>query len=449
MKQPEPAAAGGSRWTPTTAALILGTLWGLAAMGTSAASVVLGDLQADLDIPVSSVAWVLTIFALTFAASTPVFGRLADAVGPRTPYVVGVLLLSTGALITATASGLEVLLIGRAIQGVGAGSIPVMSSAIISLRFSGTDRTIAFGRVNSAVVVFASMGPIIGGVLGTLGGWRLPFALSVLALLVLPITYRLAPSEGTGEPVDLLGAALVAGTAASGLVLVQTLSSLGPMTLAAAAATPVLAWLLSRHIRSHPDGFLPQELLSNAALLRVSVAAAAMPVVYFAALIMLPLDLAQQGWTPLANGLLLLPGAIIGSTISFNSNRAVSRWGRIGSATLGLSLSFVGALAVAAVGLHPALAGLGFVALAAGYALAQPSLVGEVSVIVPERLRGGALGLFNLVFFIGAGLGAAIIGGLSGPLGLRGAMLVTAIAPLLAVLILRRQAGLQRAAAPA
>jgi MFS family permease len=425
-------------WTPTSAALALGTLWGLAAMGTSAASVVLGDLRADLGLGVSSVAWVLTIFALTFAAATPVFGRLADAVGPRRPYVVGVTLLGIGALITATAPNLEVLLLGRAVQGIGAGSVPVLSSAILSLRFAGTDRTVAFGRVNSAVVVLASFGPIIGGVLGTLGGWRLPFALSLLALVILPMTYRLAPRGGTGEPIDLLGAALVAGTAASGLVLVQTLSALGPATLIAALATPLLGWLVARRIRRRPDGFLPAELAGNRTLLRLSVAAAAMPVVYFASLIVLPLDLAQRGWGPLANGLLLLPGAVIGSAISFNSARAVARWGRIGTAQRGLSLSFVGALGVAAVGIHPVLAAVGFIGLAGGYAMAQPTLVGEVSVSVPERLRGGALGVFNLVFFIGAGLGAAIVGGLSGPLGLLGALLVTAVAPLIGAALLAR-----------
>lgn len=425
-----------SGWTPTSAALALGTLWGLAAMGTSAASVVLGDLRADLGVGVSAVAWVLTIFALTFAAATPIFGRLADAVGPRRPYIVGVALLGVGALISATAPTLEALLLGRAVQGIGAGSIPVLSSAILSLRFAGADRTVAFGRVNSAVVVLASFGPVIGGVLGTLGGWRLPFALSLLALLILPLTYRLAPLGGTGEAVDVIGAGLVAGTAATGLILVQTLTSLGPVTVAAAVAAPVLGWLLVRRIHRRPDGFLPAELAGNRILLRLSIAAASMPVVYFASLIVLPLELAQRGWSPLANGLLLLPGAVIGSTISFNSARAVARWGRTGSARLGLSGSLVGAFGVAAVGVHPALAAVGFIGLAGGYALAQPTLVGEVSVVVPQHLRGGALGLFNLVFFIGAGLGAAIVGGLAGAVGLTGALLVTALAPLLGVALL-------------
>jgi hypothetical protein len=259
----------------------------------------------------------------------------------------------------------------------------------------------------------------------------------MLALLMLPLTYRLAPRGGTGEAVDLIGAALVAGTAASGLILVQTLGSVGPATLVAAVAAPLLGWLVTRRIRQRPDGFLPAELAGNRTLLRLSTAAASMPVVYFASLIVLPLDLAQRGWSPLANGLLLLPGAVIGSTISFNSARAVARWGRIGSARLGLGVSLMGALGVAAVGVHPALAAIGFIGLAGGYALAQPTLVGEVSVVVPQRLRGGALGFFNLVFFIGAGLGAALVGGLAGTIGLRGSLLVTALAPLLGVALLR------------
>lgn len=432
-----PQSATNVAWTPTRTALVLGTLWGLAAMGTSAASVVLGDLRDEMDVPVSSVAWVLTAFALTFAASTPVFGRLADTFGPRRPYVLGVGLLSLGALVAALAPSIGVLLLGRAIQGVGAGSIPVLSNAIISARFEGSARAVALGRANSAVVVLASLGPIIGGVLGTAGSWRLPLALPVLALVLLPFTYRLAPASGSRAPVDLVGAALVSASAASLIVLVQTATSLSLLTAAAAATTPVLFLLLVRRVRRVPDGFLPAELVANPTLVRSSVAAASMPVVYFASLIAVPLFLAARGWSPLANGLLLLPGALVGSTVSFNSSRAVARWGRVGTARRGLVVSLAGSLAVSAMGVNPLFAGLGFVAIASGYSLAQPALVGEVAVAVPERLRGGALGLFNLVFFIGAGFGAAVIGGLGETIPLGWAMLVTAVAPIGALLTLQ------------
>lgn len=136
----------------------MGTLWGLAAMGTSATSVVLGDLQDELAVGTTATAWVLTAFALAFAAATPLFGRVADSFGSRTPYSLGVVLLATGAVISAAAVTLPVLLSGRVLQGVGDGAIPVLTSTILSARFSGTDRAAALGRVDSVVVVLSSIG---------------------------------------------------------------------------------------------------------------------------------------------------------------------------------------------------------------------------------------------------------------------------------------------------
>lgn len=432
----DPATGPDRHWTPTAAALVLGTLWGLAAMGTSAASVVLGDLRDDFGVGVSAVAWVLTLFALTFAAATPVFGRLADSHGPRTPYVVGVLLLAAGALVAATAPSLPVLLAGRALQGVGAGAIPVLSMAIISLRFDGRDRAVAFGRVNSALVILATAGPIVGGALGSWGGWRVPFALPLFALLLLPVAYRLAPRGGSGAPLDWPGALLVAGSAAAGLVFVQSLAAWSAITVLALVLVVALVTASVAYLRRRPDGFLPAELLGNVRLIKVSVASGSMPLVYFGVLIALPLQLAERGWTPLQTGLVMLPGAALSAGLSFQSARFVARWERVGTAIRGMSLSVAGAVLVSGMVTHPGLAVVGFMGMASGYALAQPTLVGEASASVPDRLRGGALGLFNLVFFIGAGLGSALIGGLGELIGIGPAVLVTALGPVLGLSLL-------------
>ncbi len=74
--------------------------------------------------------------------------------------------------------------------------------------------------------------------------------------------------------------------------------------------------------------------------------------------------------------------------------------------------------------------------MSTGYALAQPSLVGVVAAAVPERLRGAALGLFTLTFFIGAGLGSAVVGGLGDLVGLPGALAVAVVAPVVGILVL-------------
>ncbi len=431
-----PALGAGEGWSPTRAAVVLGVLWGLAAMGTSATSVVVGPLAADLGLGTSGAAWVLTAFALTFAASTAVFGRIADVVGPRTPFLVGGALLAAGAVVSASAPDFVVLICGRLLQGVGAGAIPVLTSTVLSARFSGRDRAVALGRSNSVVLVITSIGPLAGGVLGVLVGWRGPFLLPVLALALLPFAARLAPAHGTGGRFDGVGAALVAVSAALLLALVQTVGDPSAVTLVAGglllpALVATVLW-----VRLHPDGFVPARVVGDDAVVRSGLAGAGMPVVYFAGLVAVPLQLASQGWDPFENGLLLLPGALLGAAVSFNSARVLARLGRRGTAVLGLSLSAAGALVSAGVFLSPWLAGVGFVGLTVGYALAQPSLVGAVAAAVPDELRGAALGLFTLTFFIGAGLGSAVVGGLGDVIGLSGALAVAVVGPVTGVAVL-------------
>lgn len=436
---PEPGPPGHApapAWTPTRAAVVLGVLWGLDSLGTSAASVVIGPLSDELDLGTAGSAWVLTSFALTFAASTAVWGRVADSVGVRGPFVVGVVLLCVGAGVAAAATTFEVLLVGRLVQGVGAGAVPVLATTTLSARFAGRDRAVALGRTNSVVLVLTSLGPLLGGTLGVVVGWRAAILLPVLCLLLLPVAYRFTPARGTGAPVDVVGAGLVAGSAAALLAVVQTVGDPSTVTAGASLVLVPLLVVLAMRVRRHPDGFVPLAVLREDVVLRAGVAAAAMPVVYFAGLVAVPLQLAARGWDPLQNGLLLLPGALLGATVSFNSARVLVRLGRRGTATLGLGLSVVGGLVSAGVGFSPWLAGVGFVGMSTGYALAQPSLVGSVAAAVGDGLRGAALGLFTLVFFIGAGLGSAVVGGLGDLLGLPGALAVAALAPVVAIGVL-------------
>lgn len=426
----------GTTWSPTRAAVLLGILWGLASMGTSATSVVIGPLADDLRLGTAGAAWVLTAFALSFAASTAVFGRVADVVGPRTPFLVGGAMLATGAAVSAAAPDFVVLVLGRLLQGLGAGAIPVLTTTVLSARYAGRDRAVALGRTNSVVLVLTSAGPLVGGALGVLVGWRGPFLLPLLVLPLLPLAARLAPAHGTGGRFDAVGATLVAGTAAVLLGLVQTVGDPGPVTVVTGVLALPLLVALVVWVRRHPDGFVPAEVVHDQAVVRAGVAGAGMPVVYFAGLVAVPLSLAEQGWDPFENGLLLLPGALLGAAVSFNSARVLGRLGRRGTAVLGLSLSAAGALVSAGVVMSPWLAGLGFVGLSTGYALAQPALVGTVAAAVPERLRGAALGLFTLTFFLGAGLGSAVVGGLGDVLGLAGALAVAVTAPVAGVVVL-------------
>jgi MFS family permease len=345
-------------------------------------------------------------------------------------------MLAAGAAVSAAAPDFVVLVLGRLLQGLGAGAIPVLTTTVLSARYLGRDRAVALGRTNSVMLVLTSAGPLVGGALGVLVGWRGPFLLPLLVLPLLPFAARLAPARGTGGRFDAVGAALVAGTAALLLGMVQTVGDPGPVTLATGLLALSSLGALVVWVRHHPAGFVPTEVLREQAVVRAGVAAAGMPVVYFAGLVAVPLSLAEQGWDPFDNGLLLLPGALVGAMVSFNSARVLGRLGRRGTAMLGLALSAAGALVSAGVALSPWLAGVGFVGLSTAYALAQPALVGAVAAAVPEQRRGAALGMFTLTFFLGAGLGSAVVGGLGDVLGLSGALAVAVLAPLVGLVVL-------------
>ncbi len=381
-------------------------------------------MQADLDLGTSETAWVLTAFALAFAVTTPVFGRVADSVGPRVPFVLGVVLLGIGAAVSSLAGDLPTMLVGRIVQGAGAGAVPVLTSAVLAARFTGQDRATALGRANSVLVVSSSTGPLLGGALGVLVGWRAPFALPLLALLLLPAVLRLAPHGGTGERVDVTGAALVGGSAAALITLVQTAGRPSPVTAGAAALLVPLLVLLTRHVRRRPDGFLPLRVVTDGVIVRSAVAAAGMPMAYFGSLLAVPLLLTARGWNPLQTGLLLLPGAAVGAVVSFSSARVLARTGRRPAAAAGLALSVVGVALSAAADVSPLLAAVGFAFLTTGFSLAQPALVGAVTAAVPAELRGAALGTFSLVFFVGAGLGSGVVGALGDRVGLGWALAV-------------------------
>ena len=104
------------------------------------------------------------------------------------------------------------------------------------------------------------------------------------------------------------------------------------------------------------------------------------------------------------------------------------------AAAVGIGVNALGVVVSAGTSLTPVAAVVGIGLVTGGFSLAQPTLVDAVSGSVPAQVRGAALGLFTLVFFLGGGLGSAMIGALGGPLGLEPALMVVALVPTLGVL---------------
>ena len=430
-------AGGGSLREARRVALTLGVLFGLTATGSSAVAVVLPAIQEDLGLSHPAVAWVLSIYVLSLAVTTAVYGRVADAVGIRRPLVAGVLVMAVGAGLAALAPSQPVLLAGRALQGAGAGAVPVLATALISARFAGPARSAALGRVAGASATVSALGPLLGGVVAEVGGWPAVVALPLVGLLLLPTVARSAPARGVGGRLDVPGAALVAVTAIGLVLLLQSVSA-GPAAAGIGAAL-VLAGvpLTARHVRRRPHGFLPREVATCGPVLRAALAGASMPAAWFALLIAIPVALDDLGWSALHVGLALVPSAAVGLLGGRLSGPVLDRLGA--RATLATAaLVAAGSLLAGAAAIRggwPVGMAATMVTITVAFTVGQPAMIWAVGVAVPAAVRGIALGIASLIFLVGGSLGSAAVGGLADGIGTPAALVAVAALPVTAAAV--------------
>ena len=423
-------------------ATLVGILFGLAGMGSAAVAVTLPALARDLGLSTGGSAWVISLYALMLAVATAVYGRLADLAGIRLPLTVGVGLMTTGAVLGALAPTYEVLLSARLLQGAGAASVPTLGMAIVSAKYDGAVRTVALGRVAGVAAAVSCLGPLAGGGVEELLGWRAVIALPALGLLLVPVLWRAVPTEGTGAHLDILGAVLVAATAAGLVLLVQSpasgvvVASVGALLLALGVPSVVA------QVRRRPEGFLPLAVITHGLVVRSALASSAVPAAWFALLIAVPAVLVGRGWEPLHVGLALVPSAVTGLLaprvaapllVRVGASRALAFSG--GTAALALVVAAAGA----ATGSAPVLV-LAVVAVTFAFGLGQPALMQAVGESVAPHVRGVALGVATLVFLIGGGVGSAVVGGLGEVLGMSQSLLLLALLPVAGVLAVSRDA---------
>ena len=417
-------------------ALLLGVLVALTVIGSSAVAVALPSVGEELGVGLAGRAWVLAVFGLTFSISTAVFGRVADLAGLRLPLRIGVGLLAAGSLVSAFAPVYPVLLAGRVLQGIGAGAVPVLAVGVIAAVFDEEHRPGALGALTGVVALVSGSGPLIGGALAQLVSWRAVVGLPVVALLLMGPVARLAPSGRTGseQGLDARGAVLVAAVVVGVVLVLQSPSTGagGPVLAAALALAAGAALLLARHVRRMPEGFLPLAIVRDRVLLLSAGAALPLLAAYFGLLLAIPQVLTdEQGWGPFRIGLALLPAAAAGSLASRVAPVLARRLGRETVAAALCVGSAAGVALAAAAAPRPVLLVAGLACASCGFSGGQVVLLDGVTAAADPRIRGVAIGIFNLLFFTGGAVGTAVVGGLAGLLTLPGALGVLVVLPAL------------------
>lgn len=415
-----------------------GVLLGMITFASASVAVILPDVVEGFGLREGSASWVISLYVLVLSVCTALYGRLADLHGIRKPLAVGTLLLAAGSVLAALAPTFGVLLVARAIQGLGAASMPSLLTAAVERSYTGEVRNRALAAVTGIAIAVGSIGPLIGGSVANVLGWRAALALPLVGLVALVPVWRWLPTEGSGARVDFVGALLVVTSAAGVVLLLQSPSATWPAGLVGAGLVVLGTPLLLLHVRRVPEGFLPRAVLSDVRMLGLAMGGAVVPGAWFALMLVLPLTLDRLGWEPWQVGAAMAPSALAGLITSRTTPGLLSRLGGVGclvAAGTGTGLlMFVCSLGVAAndAVLTPALlvvASFGVTGLAA---LAQSALMSEVGHRFPLGVRGAAMGVMTLVFMLGAAFGSAALGGLTSAFGMTVAVASVAVACLAA-----------------
>jgi len=300
----------------------------------SAVNVALPVMQRELHASAQSGQWVVESYALFLSALMLIGGSLGDIFGRRLVYGIGIALFAVASLGCALAPNVDVLVVARSVQGIGAALATPGSLALISAHFEGEARGKAIGTWSGFAAMTAAIGPVLGGWLVQFGSWRTVFLINVpLALIVIVLLVRAVDEsrdESAPREVDYPGALLATlglGGLVYGLIALQSgqhdqaaLWALGIGSIALAGFIAVER--RSRHPMMRLDVFTSRTF-SAANLYTFLLYSAIGGCLYF-----VPFDLIDvQGYGTAAAGGAMLPFIVIMAVSSRFSGGLVARIG--------------------------------------------------------------------------------------------------------------------------
>ena len=143
--------------------VMLGTF--MAVMDVTVVNVGLPTIMSVFHIPISTAEWVITAYMITMTLMLPSAGWIADRIGNKRMYILGLVLFTFGSWLCGRAGSDMFLISARALQGFGSGIIQSLGLAIVTREFPPQQRGLALGLWSVAAAASISFGPLIGGYL--------------------------------------------------------------------------------------------------------------------------------------------------------------------------------------------------------------------------------------------------------------------------------------------
>ena len=389
----------------------------MAALDTAIVGPVLPALREAFGVDNRTAGLLTTVFSLSSLCSTALMAYFSDRHGRRPVYLASVALFAIGSLCIAAAPDFEMLLVGRAIQGIGAGGIAPVASAVIGDVFTAERRGRILGLIGATHGMAFVLGPPLATLLTSTLGWRWLFLVNLpIALLVLWWGARSLPNQRNSAAPGQIDLAGIACTLLFLLCLVLGISRLldsatgmllWPWFLAASGALLVALVVIEKR-QAHP--LIPIHLFANRQLactyvLTLGVGFSMGGIVFLTSIATLAYGISVE-----SAGLALLPLVLCSMVGSMAAGRLLNRLGARSLVIFGFGLLTLGYLqsAVPETGLTAFL--IASVLIGIGVGVVVSGALRTIAIDeAPPAQRGTAQGLITIFNAVGTLLAVTCI----------------------------------------
>jgi len=369
-------------------------------------------------------AWVITAALLANAATTPIWGKLADLFDKKVLVQLSIVIFVAGSVMAGFSENIPFLLTARVIQGIAMGGLTALAQAIIGSIIPPRERGKYSGYMGAVMAVGTAGGPLLGGfIVDSSLGWRWTFfvcvPLAVVALILLQITLKV-PHVKRPAKIDWLGAILL--TTGVSLLLVWVSFAGNPdyydwwswQSVVMVGGGVLLLALLVLVESKVSQPIIPLKIISERTTALAIIASVAVGVAMFGSSTFLgQYYQVARGATPTEAGLLTLPmiaGNLVGSVVS---GQLISRYGKWKRFLIGGTILLIGGLAMAGTLTHTTelwLAGLYTAVLGVGLGMLMQNLVLAVQNTVRATDIGSASASVAFFRSFGGAIGVSVLG---------------------------------------
>jgi len=416
----------------------------------------LGEMQRELGASASGIAWMVTAYLLVASIATPIFGRLGDMFGKQRLLAISLALFAVGSVVCAFADSLNLMIVGRGLQGLGGGVFP-LSFGIIRDEFPRDKVPTGIALLGAIAAVGAGVGLPLGGVLVDGPGYHWIFLVAAGMGVLATITTRLfVPKSPVRTPgrVDLAGAGILAVGLTALLIAISRGADWGwesAQTLGLIAAGLVVLVLFGVFERRTPQPLVDMKTFARRPVLTTNISTVLIGSAMISTFVLVP-QLAQLpdggavgfGLSATEAGLLLAPGSLLSLLVAPIVGRVGERRGSKPPFLAGCLITAGALLGMALAHDSVGLVVLWSCVMSAGVGAAFAAIPNLIVVAVDEHQTGEATGTNTVMRNIGSAVGAQIAGsiiaahvlanGLPDDAGFEIAFLVSAIGAVVAAL---------------